>query len=350
MALIKSLFPNNFFAANQRQTHTFGSIRTKKKYSTYKFVLFVWFVANNFGINAIYAQNSIPLTVEIQNIEKIISRQDITGNERRDALVRLAQLRQLSGDIEGAAKNWLEAAGAVPNTVDDGALLACAYCLAAMGEWERASTALAPLLHKSPRARFLEVSMSAWRSGDVSALSAIANNLEYSQMKSEIYLMLWKSANGESAETWRRRLLAEFPQSPEGRLAAGENTASVAAKPSPFWLFLSGWGAFSQLEAQAFPPAAVSVPREAVSSPAAETQSRASSPAVSVRLQTGLFSRQANAQAQIADLRKAGFSPSMEQRIVNGNELWAVTVPAGQDVNRSIRELTAAGFNSFPLN
>jgi hypothetical protein len=35
----------------------------------------------------------------------------------------------------------------------------------------------------------------------------------------------------------------------------------------------------------------------------------------------------------------------MEKR----NELWAVIVPAGTDTNRTIAELRAAGFESFPL-
>jgi hypothetical protein len=51
----------------------------------------------------------------------------------------------------------------------------------------------------------------------------------------------------------------------------------------------------------------------------------------------------------MANLTKAGFSPSMDRRNSNGREFWAVTVPAGQDVNRTIRELRAAGFDAFPL-
>ena len=65
----------------------------------------------------------------------------------------------------------------------------------------------------------------------------------------------------------------------------------------------------------------------------------------SVKLQTGLFSRQANAQAQAEGLTQAGFSPSIEQR----GEMWVVTVSAGADTNRAIKELKDAGFDSFPL-
>jgi len=294
--------------------------------------------------SALFAQAGASLQAEIQNIERAASRQGISAVERHDALVRLARLRQLSGNVEGAARNWLEAAAAIPGSVDDDALLACAYCLAAMGEWDRAASALEPLLSKSPRARFLNISINAIKTGNSSSLAAIANNGEYSQMKSEIYFMLWKTSSAEAAETWRRRLAAEFPQTPEGRLAAGSASA-VAVKPSPFWLFLSGFEAQSGTPQvpNSSPPA--SLPN--TESTAAVSQPPVSQPApqTAARLQTGIFSRQANAQSQMTNLRQAGFSPSMEQR----GEMWAVTVPSGADQTRTIRELREAGFDSFPI-
>jgi hypothetical protein len=282
------------------------------------------------------AQSGVSLETEIQNIERTANRQGISAVERHDALVRLAQLRQLSGDIEGAARNWLEAAAAIPGQVDDEALLACAYCLAAMGEWDRASTALEPLLPKLQRACFLDTSIKAVKSGNLSALAALASNPAYSQLKSETYFMLWKMSKGQAAEDWRRKLLAEFPQSPEGRLAAGETAASV--KTSPFWLLLAGLDS----PVPAGSGTAVSVlPAQAVQTNALQTGG--------VKLQTGVFSQQANAQAQAASLRQAGFSPSIEARLVNSNEMWAVTVFAGTDQGRTIRELREAGFESFPV-
>ena len=303
----------------------------------------IFLVVMTASVSAIFAQAGTSFEAEIQNIEKNAAHAG-SAVERHDALVRLARLRQLSGDIEGAARNWLEAAAAIPDKVDDDALLACAYCLAAMGEWDRAASALEPLLSKSPRARFLNISINAIKTGNSSSLAAIANNGEYSQMKSEIYFMLWKTSSAEAAETWRRRLAAEFPQTPEGRLAAGSASA-VAVKPSPFWLFLSGFEAQSGTPQvpNSSPPA--SLPN--TESTAAVSQPPVSQPApqTAARLQTGIFSRQANAQSQMTNLRQAGFSPSMEQR----GEMWAVTVPSGADQTRTIRELREAGFDSFPI-
>jgi len=285
----------------------------------------------------IFAQSGVSLEAEIQNIERSVNRQGISAEERHGSLVRLAQLRQLSGDIEGAARNWLEAAAAIPGQVDDDALLACAYCLAAMGEWDRASTALEPLLPKLQRARFLDTGIKAIRSGDLSALAALADNPDYSQLKSETYFLLWKMSKGQEAENWRKKLLAQFPQSPEGRLASGETAASI--KTSTFWLLIG--------ESDSVTAASVSAAQgNAPPPPAVQTGVTQTG---GVKLQTGVFNLQANAQAQAASLRQAGFSPSIEERIVNSNEMWAVIVIAGSDTNRSIAELRTAGFESFPI-
>jgi cell division septation protein DedD len=74
-----------------------------------------------------------------------------------------------------------------------------------------------------------------------------------------------------------------------------------------------------------------------------------SSQSPAARLQAGVFSRQSNADELIAKLKQAGFNPALEQRLVNGSVMWAVTVPAGSDVNIRIRELRDAGFDSFPV-
>jgi cell division septation protein DedD len=66
-------------------------------------------------------------------------------------------------------------------------------------------------------------------------------------------------------------------------------------------------------------------------------------------LQTGLFSREANANAHSEALRKAGFSATISRKQVNGIDHWAVTVPAGQDSKKTIQDLKNAGFDSFPI-
>lgn len=324
----------------------------------------IFFILMMSAFSRMFAQSGIPLETEIKNIENAANRAGVSAEQRHDSLVRLAQLRQLSGDIEGAAKNWLDAAGAVPGQVDDDALLSCAYCLAAMGEWDRTVTALQPLLSKYVRARFLDTSVKAVKTGDLSALSMLAGNPEFSKMKNEIYFLLWKiPQEQEIGEPWRRRLIAEFPQSPEGRLAAGGNNETIVLRPSPFWFFLgknssqsetsnqnsellekTSGASVNQPEVIAVTPQLTdsnSAPQAAPATPSPQEKKSAG------KLQTGLFRQLANAQAQIDSLKKAGFSSSLERRIVNGNEMWAVTVFAGFDINKSISDLRAVGFESF---
>jgi tetratricopeptide (TPR) repeat protein len=303
----------------------------------------------------LFAQGGTSLSAEIQNLERNVTRQGISAIDRHETLVRLAHLRQLSGDIEGAAKNWLEAASAIPGSVDDDALLACAFCLAAMGEWERAAAALEPLLSKNIKARFLNTAINSINTGNTSALEAMVNDPGYSQIKHQILFFLWKvkqnlnlrpdsSVQNNSAERWRLQLISEFPQTPEGRLAADQVSSSIVINPNPFWFFISGFDSLPLLASE--PSSRTQVVPPAVN-PVQETSAPQQAASAAARLQTGVFSRERNAQSQMTALRRAGFSPSIEQRTVNNTTMWAVTVPSGPDANRTISDLRTAGFESF---
>jgi len=296
-----------------------------------------------FPVEGVYPQAGVSLQAEIKNVESVTARQGITAVERHAALVRLARLRQLSGDIEGAARNWLEAAAAIPGAVDDNALLACAYCLAAMGEWDRAAVALEPLVSKNIRAFLLDVSIKAIQTGNTSVLAGIVDNPVFSEMKHEILFLLWKISRGAQAEMWRNRLTAEFSHTPEGRLAMSNN--QLIMNPSPFWFFISGLDSLPLLANETENREQRTENREQVTreQPAAARPVTQLPAQAAVRVQTGVFSRETNAQALAANLRSAGFSPTVEQR----GDMWAVTVPAGQDANRTVNDLRAAGFDSF---
>jgi hypothetical protein len=170
--------------------------------------------------------------------------------------------------------------------------------------------------------------MEGLRSGgtDTAALLLLLGDPAYGAYRPRIYFSLWKFTGQES---WRRKLAEEFPRSPEGRIAAG---AGVTAEPSPVWL----------LFAAARPPQAPA-PQEAPAAPAAPAPRRAGE----TLLQTGLFSREANARVLLEKLRGAGFSALTERRA--GGNFIAVYVRPGPDINKSIRDLKAAGFDSFPV-
>ena len=336
---------------------------------------------------ALYAQNTVPvqLGMEIQQLEQRLSA-GISPAERYDVLARLARLKQLSGSLASAAANWLDAVAADPN--DDTALVSGAYCLAAIGEWEKAVAALRPLFDSGRwgpamrQAQFLDAFLKARLSAtngstavDASALTALAVNPEFAAMRPMIYYTLWQTlapnpgmpagadaANGGSAELWKSRLLAEFPKSPEARAAGSvrianpekqKDSPSVSAVQSPLWLLFPGTaGSVIAEPVKPAEPAKLDQPVKSAE-PVKYTEPAkpdVSSPSASTPvLQTGLFSKEANARSQAEALQKAGFSSFMSRKLVNGAEYWAVTVPAGQSQSKTIADLKKAGFDSFPV-
>ena len=297
----------------------------------------------------LYAQSALPsgqLGAEVQRLEHSLAQG--SSADRHEALVRLARLLQLSGNFAGAATRWLEAAAANPQ--DDGALVAGAHCLAATGEWERALQVLRPLLSSGRQgqpvlqARYLDACLRARMSGNASGLADLAQDPEFSSLHPLIYYTLWQItaenpgvSPAGSAESWRGRLISEFPSSPEARAAdTGRAGTSVSIVQSPLWLLFPGTG---------------SSPAVSGTVPASQNAPSAATPgaAASAVLQTGLFGREANARGQAEALRRAGFSATVTRRMVNNAERWAVTVPAGQNATRTMDELKRAGFDSFPV-
>ncbi|MDR2369948.1 MAG: SPOR domain-containing protein [Treponema sp.] len=283
---------------------------------------------------------------EIQNLEKILGKSP-AGAEKHDALVHLARLYELLGNLEAAAETWLKAASAEPGKRDDASLVKSGRCFAAMGEWEKAETAIRPALLSSRganlEARYLGAQIEAFRSGDVSALQGLLEDPGFSGLKAAIYYTLWRITG---AETWKAPLLSEYSRSPEGRIAGAFSAGgAVGARPSALWLLMPGGVSPEARPAgvrnpvSAVPPAA---PPPAAAAPASPRSRDAA-------LQTGLFGREANARIMTGKLEAAGFSSVVVRRSVNGNDYWAVQVPSGGDVNGTILRLKNAGFESFPV-
>jgi hypothetical protein len=319
------------------------------------FAFFVLFIAiRGAGVSAQSAGTAggVPPSVltgtEIQNIEKNLEKSGLSGAERRGLLIRLAQIQELAGNIEAAAQHWAAAAVAEPGKRDDLSLVKGAYCLAAMGEWDRAGAAAKTVAlagQAGPAlflARYVAAQAEAFGSGELTALTALADAPGYVSRRPAIYYTLWKISGAgpaaEGAEPWKNRLIAEFPRSPEGRIAAGAKGAAEAV-PAAMWLFFPGRREIS-LETAALPAA-----------PAANPATPAANPAAAGRgaLQTGLFGNEANARKQAERLRAAGFTPAVSTRRVNGTDYWAVNVPPGQDTGQTILRLKDAGFESFPV-
>jgi hypothetical protein len=264
----------------------------------------------------------VSLAAEIAKGEKLPA----DPAEKYEALLRLARLFQLSGNLERSAAAWIEAAAAAPGGRDDSALLEGARILIALGEYEKAEEGIAlAAVREKAGALYLAALIDAFRSGDGRALVRMAEDPGFASRRGEIYYTLWKISGDVR---WKDKLLEEFPQSPEGMIAKGAQGVSPAA--TPHWLLFPGRAAVT-----AAPPA--------VSAAASGTD------ASGAFLQTGLYGREENAAATAEKLKKAGFDALVRRRVVNGTGYWAVSVAPGQDMNRTIRILKEAGFDSFPV-
>jgi len=304
---------------------------------------------------------------EILNLEQRLANPGISSSERYSALVRLARLRQLSGNLSGAAADWLAAAAVNPN--DDSALVAGAYCLAAIGEWERAYQAIQPLIASTRRgpavlqAFYLDAYLKTWSFANASPLAALAGDHGFAFLRPTVYYTLWQIlarnpniSGAGTADSWKTRLIAEYPGSPEA-LIAGSGGISVSVVQSPLWILFPGAPVSTPAPPASRPPAPVPSPKPAEpAKPSGNTAAAAPTAAPSPVntsaapvLQTGAFSKEANARAQAEDLRKAGFTAAVSRKLVNGAECWAVTVPAGQNPNKTMQDLKKAGFDSFPV-
>jgi hypothetical protein len=186
-------------------------------------------------------------------------------------------------------------------------------------------------------ARYLDAQIRAFRSGDFSALASLAEDPGYGDYKGAIYYTQWRLSGDPRYKT---RLLDEYPESPEARIAGAEGGA-VSAAPTALWFLFPGREDVVPLAPVAGadepgPTAADQHPRETVGT--ARTV-----------LQAGLFSREENARALMERLKGAGFQPEIVRREVKGAGYWAVIVPAGTDMGAAIIRLKDAGFESFPI-
>ena len=302
--------------------------RTLMKFFSGVFLLFAFF--------PLFAQN-VSLTGEISRLEKLSSS---PGVERYNAFLSLARLQQLSGNPEAALKAYEGALAAFPG--DGLLLLEQGRLLISLGEYEKASVAVAALLARDQdreiviQGRYLFAQLEAFRSGNTQILAALAKEADFAEYRSGIYYTLWKLT---ALSSWRTGLVAEFPQSPEAKIAAA--AAGVDSAPTPLWLLFPGRDSI-QLSA---PPASTSAP---VGSGGSDTLIETTVLQTSV-LQTGLFGREENAKALAERLKNAGFEPIVSRRQVNGNDHWAVLVSGGRDMNATIQRLKTAGFDSFPV-
>jgi tetratricopeptide (TPR) repeat protein len=275
-----------------------------------------------------FAQNAVSLTGEISRLERLA--QSAPGSRAKyNAFLALARLHRLSGNSEAALAAYGGALAASPG--DGRALLEQGQLFISRGENEKAAAAFRAIPAAGDRdllirGRYLSALLEAFAS-NIQALSSLAEDNDFSEYRGGIYYTLWK-LTGLSA--WKNRLSAEFPQSPEAKIAAA---AGVESAPTPLWLLFPGREA----------------PQVASSTPAVSSAPQPLNESAGSFLQAGLFGREENARALADKLRNSGFEPCVIRRQVNGSDYFAVGISGGRDVNAAISRLKDAGYDAFPV-
>jgi tetratricopeptide (TPR) repeat protein len=288
----------------------------------------------------LYAQSSahILLADEMRRLEETVKTSKRSSREQQEAFIRLAQILQLTGNFEGAAKAWKDAALADSQNQHDTALVEGAFCLVALGEMDQAEAQVKPLLqnpHPGTRlkARYLHAQIQAFRSEELAPLRALLDDSDYEHYRPGIYYTLWKLS---AIELYKTRLLSTYPQSPEARIVTQGASTSGPVSPLPLAL----WLLFPGREQVTLAAPVQDVPGNSV---------RTTVNKEAKVLQTGLFSREANAQTMAAQLKAAGFEATVAPRVVKGKSYWAVTVLPGLDIHKTMVQLQEKGFESFPV-
>ncbi|MCL2130037.1 MAG: SPOR domain-containing protein, partial [Treponema sp.] len=312
-----------------RKTVPMGSIKRT-------FWLFFIFL---FPLTISFAESvATPLAAEISRLEKLSFGSGNAGDalERYSAYIHLARLLQLSGDSGGAIKAYNGALALFPG--DGRSLFELGRLLISTGEYETAVPLVNALLANNQyreiyiEGRFLAALLEAFRSGNTQNLALLADDPEFLAFRSFIFYALWKVSG---LPAWKNRLIAEFPQSPEGRIAGG----SMDSAATPLWLLFPGRDGL--VISSAVSPVITAAPAAPPAGP--------SPGPITGLLQAGLFGSEENARAFAGRLGAAGFQAQISPRTVNNNNYWAVCVPYGNDMNAEILKLKNAGFESFPV-
>ena len=330
------------------------SIRFPVLFSLLLFLIYPLFPqTGNPGFSNTPSASVLSLNTEKARLEKLSSGAGGTARERYDAYSALARLYQLSGNQEAALKALDGALTLFPG--DSKVLLEKSRLLISIGENEKAGALIADLLKNSQdlesliQGRYLVAMLELLQAGNTKSFVSLTEDPGFSGYYSAIYYTLWKYTGLSS---WKARLTAEFPQSPETKVANG----TVNAPSRPFWFLFPGRNSITLS-----PPSQPAAPAAAPPSPAAAYPAAPGKPGTADAknpspvqgggnlLQTGLFSKQENAQALAERLKKAGFEPLILSTQLNAGNFWSVCVPYGTDMNTMIMKLKNAGFESFPL-
>jgi hypothetical protein len=264
-----------------------------------------------------------PVQTEIADLQKRLAVTGISDADQYLVSMQLGQLLQLSGDHEEAARTYLAAASTgagVSGALKEHARCRAAGCFIALGEMDRAYSAVQPITGANIQAAYLKAQIEAFSTGSTGGLVALLSDASSEPYRPTIYYLI---AEVSGTASYRNRLINEYPYSPEASLL---KTAAIHRAQTAFWFLHPGWNGITV------------------------KQSTAQEPVPTRLLQTGLYATEENARAMLRRLADAGFEfTTIVKRETNGKTYWAVCVLPSTNINTTIARLKEKGFESFPV-
>lgn len=280
------------------------------------------------------------------------------GEAKRRAYIDLACLYELSLDYGTAAAAWREAAFAASGERDDSALLRSARCLILCGDFDRADADLRTVLQtgrsdsiktEASRLSLLVATVRGKQfntddvvNTDERVLTSSENDKTIESGPDLEPVLLYLRYRLDGSETALKRLMAQYPNSPEARALSPSSGTTEAL--TPLLLLHPGRSAFVEATRSVLGGEA-----KVVSSFITSTYSEIPDSNSEIKLQVGLFRLLSNASELVDRLQKQGFRADTEKRSIDGEAYSAVVVYAGKSSDETLFALKELGLEAFPL-
>ncbi len=302
------------------------------------FLLYSEWLENNSGSEDVFTilKEISSKKGNIDDIVQILSKYtEYLGNieEKKLILIKIAEIYSLNGSLEKAQKSYFEASLVNLEQIDYKNLLNSAKLLILQGDVLSAEAQLKEIITKADDEVIISSARLYYRilfildSRDYSDRSVLkVNTPDYTYL---IYLTAKAESDNSSMEILKNYLQKNYPLSPENFLLNGQ----IKLYPN----IISSLGLLNRKIAENYPSAVEKPENDEIS--------------LNYMVQAGSFKDAENAEYLAVDLSTRGFSPVVEEQLINGTTYYKVLLyfNTQTESREALLKLKKAGFEGFPV-